>query len=73
MQLGLGRDAFYVLEFISEKFDKMSQEDKIKTIIHELMHIPHNFGGGFKHHDYVTRKNVDLLYNKFISRKQFLP
>jgi len=66
MQLGLGRKAFYVLEFISERFDKLSEEDKIKTVIHELMHIPKNFGGGFKHHNFVTEKAVNKLYKKFI-------
>ena len=70
MQLGLKRKAFYVLEFISERFDSMPEKDKIKTIIHELMHIPKSFGGGFKHHNYVTSKNVDILYNKFINEKK---
>ncbi len=66
MQLGLKRKAFYVLEFISKRYDKQSEEDKIKTIIHELMHIPYNFGGGFKHHNYVTEKNVNKLYKKYL-------
>src|SRR3989344_2409392 len=56
MQLGLKRKAFYVLEFLSERFDKMKKEDQIKTIIHELLHIPNCFGGGFKHHDFVTEE-----------------
>lgn len=67
MQKALQRKAFYVLEFISERFDKMNEEDKIKTIIHELMHIPNCFGGGFKHHDYVTEKNINKLYEKYIN------
>jgi len=67
MQKALNRKAFYILEFISEKFDKMYEEDKIKTIIHELMHIPKCFGGGFKHHDYVTERNIKYLYRKFLS------
>lgn len=67
MQKALRRKAFYTLEFL-EKFDKMNEEDKIKTIIHELMHIPKAFGGGFKHHDYVTERNIDKLYNQFLSR-----
>lgn len=65
MQKALNRKGFYVLEFLAERFDKMKDEDKIKTIIHELMHIPKSFGGGFKHHDYVTERNVELLYRKF--------
>jgi predicted metallopeptidase len=66
MQKAMKRKAFYTLEFISKRFDKMNEEDKIKTIIHELMHIPKCFGGGFKHHDYVTERNINLLYKKFI-------
>ena len=65
MQLGLKRTAFYVLEFLSERFDKLSQEEQIKVIIHELMHIPKAFGGGFRHHDFVTEKNVEKLYKKY--------
>ena len=65
MQLALQRKAFYTLEFISERFDKMNEEDKTKTIIHELLHIPFSFGGGFKHHNYVTEKIVDKLYKQY--------
>jgi len=69
MQLALCRRAVYVLEFISERFDKMSKEDQIKTIIHELMHIPKTFGGGFKHHDWVCEKNVDKMYRTYMKLK----
>jgi predicted metallopeptidase len=65
MQLGMKTKAFYTLEFLSERFDKLSEEDQLKVIIHELMHIPKTFGGGFKHHDFVCEKNVNLMYTKF--------
>ena len=65
MQKAIECPAFYAVEFLSEKFDKLSESDQIKTIIHELMHIPKNFGGGFKHHDYVTNKNVDKMYEEY--------
>ena len=68
MQKAMKRKAFYTLEFISKRFDKMSEEDKIKTIIHELMHIPKTFGGGFKHHNYVTERNINFLYKRFLER-----
>lgn len=70
MQKAMGVKAFYALEFISERFDKMSEEDKIKVIIHELMHIPFTFGGGFKHHDHVTERNVNVHYNTYINLKK---
>jgi predicted metallopeptidase len=65
MQLGLKRSAFYVLEFLSERFDKLSEQEQIKVIIHELMHIPKAFGGGFRHHDFVNEKNVENLYKTY--------
>ena len=65
MQKAMGMKAFYALEFLSERFDKLSEEDQLKVILHELMHIPKTFGGGFKHHDYVTDKNVNLMYKEF--------
>ena len=65
MQKALDTKAHYVLEFISENFDKLDNREKLKTIIHELMHIPKTFGGGFKHHDFVCEKNVNFFAQKF--------
>ena len=65
MQQAMGTTAFYALEFISERFDRMSEEEQDKVIIHELMHIPFNFGGGFKHHDHVTDKHVEKMFIEF--------
>ena len=55
----------YTIEVISEIYDKMSAEDKEKTLIHELMHIPGGFSGGFRpHKGYVERKMVEEVYSK---------
>ncbi len=70
MQMAIGIKAVYALEFLSERFDKLKEEDKTKTIIHELMHIPKSFGGGFKHHNHVTIKNVNIMYERFESLKK---
>mgnify|MGYP000132525207 CR=1 FL=1 len=64
-QKALNCKAMYIIEVISERFDKLSEEEKIKTLIHELMHIPISFGGGFKHHDVVNNKNIERIYNRF--------
>jgi|TARA_Y100000310_G_scaffold142028_1_gene141457 predicted metallopeptidase len=69
MQKAIGIKAYYTLEFLSERFDKLSEEEKLKTIIHELMHIPKTFGGGFKHHDYVCDENINFIYEKFENMK----
>jgi predicted metallopeptidase len=70
MQIGMGRDkSFYLIEVISEKFDKQSEEEKVKTIIHELMHIPFTFGGGFKHHHIVNERSVEKEYKRYLKLK----
>jgi len=65
MQKAIGIKAVYALEFLSERFDKLSKEEQIKVIIHELMHIPKTFGGGFKHHNFVTDRNVNKFYKEY--------
>ena len=74
MQIGMQRKkSFYVIEVISERFDKLPRDEKIKVIIHELMHIPKSFGGGFIHHDKVNDKTVEKVYKKYCDmRYQFL-
>ena len=70
MQKAMGVNAFYALEFLSERFDKLSKEEQIKTIIHELMHIPKAFGGGFRHHDFVCDENIDKCYVNYTENKK---
>ena len=61
MQKGMKTGAFYTIEFL-EKFDKLSYSDQDKVIIHELLHIPKTFGGGFRQHDFVCEENIDKLH-----------
>ena len=68
MQKAIGIKAYYAIEFL-ERFDKLSMEEQDKVIIHELMHIPKAFGGGFRQHDFVCNKNVELMYRRFASMK----
>jgi predicted metallopeptidase len=64
MQKAMGTKAFYAIEFL-ERFDRLDKKEQDKVIIHELMHIPKTFGGGFRHHDFVHEGNVETLYHKF--------
>jgi len=60
----------YTIEVISEIYDKMAPVEKEKTLIHELLHIPGGFSGGFRpHKGYVERKIVDELYQKLQKRR----
>ena len=70
MQLALNQKPHYVIEVVSERFDKLSKEEQTKVLIHELMHISHSFGGGFRSHKpHVTQKKVERMYKKFVNAK----
>ena len=75
---GLGRiwqDALhlptgYVIEVIAEQYDRLSEADQEKTLIHELLHIPKGFSGGFRpHKGYVDHATVERLYRRLHARR----
>lgn len=62
----------YVMEIISERYDKLDNDNKKKVIIHELLHIPKNFSGSLLPHKYgYTRieKEVDVLFKRYMNEK----
>lgn len=49
-QLALKLPPSYVIEVISEKFDKLSEREKDEVLLHEITHIPRNFSGSLMPH-----------------------
>lgn len=49
-QQALRVEPHYCIEVLSEKFDHLSEENKVRVLIHELLHIPKTFSGSLLPH-----------------------
>ncbi|MHB8566602.1 MAG: putative metallopeptidase [Nitrososphaerales archaeon] len=57
----------YIIEVISEEYDRLDDREKEKVVIHELMHIPAGFSGGFvPHKGRINKKTVEKLYRSYV-------
>ena len=67
----MGLEPAYIIEIVAERFDYMTEEDQEKSLIHELLHIPHGFKGGFRpHRGYVNRETVETWYKRLQQQKK---
>lgn len=68
-QKALRVEAYYVIEVLSERFDRLSQDEKKKILIHELLHIPKNFSGSLLPHrsrgGRTIGREVERLFRKY--------
>ena len=68
-QKALNLPAHYVIEVLSHHFDKLSDDDKTRIIIHELMHIPKNFSGALVPHrgrySRIDHRAVERLFQMY--------
>lgn len=75
-QLALGIKPAYVIEVISEKFDKLPKHEQDKILIHELTHIPRSFSGSLAPHRRRRRgrkgfeDRVSELVNEYMNNKK---
>jgi len=78
---GLGRifqqalkiEPAYVIEAVSEKFDRLTSEQQEMVIIHELLHIPKSFSGALvphRHKGGVNDKVVREVYVNMMRAKK---
>ncbi|MCJ7826106.1 metallopeptidase [Patescibacteria group bacterium] len=68
-QLALNKPAHYIIEILSQHFDHLPDNDKIRVIIHELMHIPKNFSGALVPHRGIHKRidgrTVEKIFQMF--------
>lgn len=73
-QISFGYKAVYVIEVLSKHYDGLIDEDKIKTLIHELLHIPKTFSGALLPHRgrsrRIGKRMVDRWYEVFKKAKK---
>lgn len=60
-QMAIDHEPSYVLEVISERFDKLSENQKDEVILHEIAHIPRNFSGALMAHSHAKGGFHDKL------------
>lgn len=68
-QLALSLPAHYVIEVLSDHFDRLSDDDKVRVLIHELMHIPKNFSGALVPHrgryERINYRSVERVFQMY--------
>ncbi|OGC50489.1 hypothetical protein A2716_04775 [candidate division WWE3 bacterium RIFCSPHIGHO2_01_FULL_40_23] len=74
-QLALKLTPKYVIEVISERFDKLARSDMDRVLIHELMHIPKTFSGSLVPHKCfgkrkICAKTVEVIYQEFVKNDE---
>ncbi len=73
-QKALEVNPFYVIEVVSEHFDRLGEERKIQVLIHELMHIPGKFSGGLVPHKHnggcIDKKSVEKAYVEYLKKSK---
>lgn len=62
----------YIIEVNAKKFDRLSDRDQLKTLVHELMHIPRTFSGALLSHKGPYHRINDREVEKILRAKKFL-
>lgn len=59
----------YIIEVISEEYDRLELREREKVVIHELMHIPSKFSGGFvPHKGRINKKSVERMHRDYVEK-----
>lgn len=68
-QTVLGEPPQYVIEVLSEHFDRLGDEEQTRILIHELLHIPSTFSGAVRNHrgsgECIDDDTVERYYARY--------
>lgn len=73
-QIVLKEKPKYIIEVLSQRFNKLTQKEKDKVLLHELAHIPKNFSGSLLPHIRKRGKRnfhdrVETLFKRYLNSK----
>jgi predicted metallopeptidase len=71
-QRALNLEPNYVIEVLSKYYDRLTDDEKSKVLIHELLHIPKNFSGALVPHVTQSRhlgKTANKLFSEYLANK----
>ncbi len=74
-QKALSVGTFYIIEVVSQHYDKLAEQEKEKVLIHELLHIPKTFSGALRPHEghvKINSRTVGQLHKIYLERKREL-
>ncbi len=72
-QKALSVGTFYIIEVLTQHYDPLSEEEKEKVLIHELLHIPKTFSGALRPHGgkvKINNQTVGKLHKLYKERKR---
>jgi predicted metallopeptidase len=72
-QMALEKPPSYVIEVLSQHFDKLPEKEKAKVLLHEITHIPKNFSGSLIPHIHKKgarnfHDKVDQLFSQYLDK-----
>lgn len=74
-QLAIKHKPSYIIEVLAENYDKLSEKEKAKVLLHEIAHIPKNYSGSLLPHTRRRGKRnfhdrVEDLYAQYLKMEK---
>lgn len=71
-QMALNVEPAYIVEVLSEHFDKLPKRKQDEVLLHELSHIPRNFSGSLTPHTRSGTNNFHGKLKELLKRLEYM-